>query len=350
MNIALDASYSLGENLSGVGVYSRELMHGLLTEAPGVDWSWAYRPQHWRQVCCGASPPQVKRRFLWETRTPGGGCDLFHGLGQRLPAAFDKLPRRTRTIATFHDLFVLTANYSHPEFRARMTSQARQAAERADAIIAVSSFTAGQVEELLGVESRRIHVVPHGVRPLPAAAGVARERMILSVGALQVRKNTLALVRAFEQLPPGWSLVLAGSAGYGYQETIKPAIEASSRRADIVLTGWIDDTSLGRLYARAWAFAFPSLDEGFGIPVLEAMAAGVPVLASDTSALPEVCGNAALLVDPHNVDAIAAGLRRLTEDELLRGELIERGRLRAAGFTWERCARSTWEVYRSLLG
>ena len=351
MNIALDASYSLGENLSGVGVYSRELMHGLLAHAPAgmVEWSWAYRPQHWRQICWGASPPLVKRRFLWETRTPAR-CDLFHGLGQRLPAAFDKLPRRTRTVATFHDLFVLTANYAQPEFRARMTGQARQAAERADAIIAVSRFTAGHVEELLGVEAGRIHVVPHGVRPLPAFADVARERMILSVGALQVRKNTLALVRAFEQLPLGWSLILAGSTGHGYEETIKPAIEASPRRADIVLTGWIDDTALARLYARAWAFAFPSLDEGFGIPVLEAMAAGVPVLASDTSSLPEVCGNAALLVDPCDVDAIAAGLRRLTEDDFLRGQLIERGRKRAAGFTWERCARSTWEVYRSLLG
>ena len=348
LNIALDASYSLGENLSGVGVYSRELMHGLLAEAPGVEWSWAYRPQHWRQVCCGASPPGVNRRFLWENRLPAR-CDLFHGLGQRLPGVFDKLPRRVRTVATFHDLFVLTADYSSAEFRARMIGQARQAAKRADAVIAVSRFTAGQVETLLGVEARRIHVVPHGVRPL-AMPAVARERMILSVGALQVRKNTVALVRAFEQLPPGWRLVLAGSTGHGYEETIKPAIKASSRRADIVLPGWVDDSALGRLYARAWAFAFPSLDEGFGIPVLEAMAAGVPVLASNTSSLPEVCGDAALLVDPHDVGAIAAGLSRLIDEESLRTELIERGKRRAAEFTWERCARSTWEVYQSLRG
>ncbi len=348
MKIALDATYSAGKHLSGVGVYSRELMEGLARLEPAVDWRWSYRPQHWREVLASSPIASVKRRFLWERRHPP--CDLFHGLGQRLPAVFDKLPRRAHTVVTFHDLFVMTREYSSEEFRIRFTAQARQAAERADAIIAVSQFTADQVQELLGVERQRIHVVPHGVRPLALPLGVARERTILCVGALQLRKNTLGVLRAFERMPKDWRLILAGSQGYGYEHVIGPAIESSARRAEIELTGWVDDDALAKLYARASIFAFPSRDEGFGIPVLEAMAAGVPVLASNTSSLPEVCGGAALLVDPGSVDAIADGLSTMIGDETLRSDLIARGRRRAAEFTWERCARSTWQVYRSLLG
>jgi glycosyltransferase involved in cell wall biosynthesis len=348
LKIALDASYSFGKQLSGVGVYSRELMEGLAKLKTGVEWRWHYRPQHWKQILAGPSAPGVKRRFLWENRKPA--CDLFHGLGQRLPAAFDSLPRRTRTVATFHDLFVMTREYSSAEFRARFTAQATEAARRADAIIAVSQFTAGQVQEMLHVEAGRIHVIPHGVRPLLAVHGVAREQAILCVGALQLRKNTLALVRAFERLPGGWKLILAGSQGYGYEDVIGPSIDSSPRRADIELTGWVDDEALARLYTRASIFAFPSRDEGFGIPVLEAMAAGVPVLASNTSSLPEVCGDAAVLVDPGNVDAIADGLAGLIADEARRAHLVEQGRRRAALFTWERSAQATWQVYQSLLG
>jgi glycosyltransferase involved in cell wall biosynthesis len=343
LKIALDASYAIGEHLSGVGVYSREVTQGLAKLEPGVEWSWLYRPHHWREVCFGKSPPQVKRRFLWETRAPE--CDLFHGLGQRLPASRG----RARAVTTFHDLFVMTREYSNADFRERFTRQAREAAQRADAIIAVSRYTASQVEELLGVEPSRIHVVHHGARPLPIPSGIKREQVVLSVGALQLRKNTLVLVQAFERLPPGWRLILAGSRGTGYEETIRPAIEASPRRADIELPGWVDDTALARLYARASVFAFPSLDEGFGIPVLEAMSAGVPVLASDNSSLPEVCGDAALLVNPRSTEAVASGLARLIADGSLRASLVARGLQRAAEFTWDRCVRQTWSVYRTLL-
>jgi len=347
LKIALDATYGIGKHLSGVGVYSRELMHGLAALEPGVEWKWLYRPQRWREVLFGDTPRCVRRGFLWENRMPA--ADLLHGLGQRLPAALERSSRRTRTVATFHDLFVMTREYSTPDFRNRFTAQAQEAARRADAIIAVSQFTAGQVQSLLHVEPSRIHVVPHGVRPLTAPTGIMREQVILCVGALQTRKNTLALIRAFEALPRGWRLILAGSAGYGYEESIRPALVASPRGVDIEVTGWVDDAALAKLYARASVFAFPSLDEGFGIPALEAMHAGVPVLASNSSSLPEVCANAAVLVDPLSVEAIAAGLQLLIDDSALRARLVQRGRERAAEFTWERCARRTWDVYQSLL-
>lgn len=354
LKIALDATPSAGADLSGVGVYSRELMRELARlYAAEAEWIWAYRSQRWRAAWFGGpTPPSgVRRRPMFESWTPR--ADLFHGLGQRLPAVFDRLPRRARTVVTFHDLFVMTSDrYSTPEFRARFTAQAHEAARRADAIIAVSRFTAGQVESLLGVEPARIHVVHHGVRPLAVPPGIARQPLILSVGALQVRKNTLGLLRAFERLPgpvaSGWKLVLAGSRGGGFgAEELLREIERSPRRASIELPGWVDDAELGRLYARASIFAFPSLDEGFGIPVLEAMAAGLPVLASNSSSLPEVCGNAAaVLVEPGDVDAMAAGLARLIESASLRDELSARGRAHSAAFTWERCAQETWCVYR----
>ncbi|MCC6540011.1 MAG: glycosyltransferase family 4 protein [Bryobacterales bacterium] len=353
MTFALDASYSIGSELSGVGVYSRELLAGLAALDPHAAWTWAYRPHHWRTRFFGPPVPAgARRRLLWESRPPGR-CDLFHGLNQRLPAFCGTPPHRRaglRTVATFHDLFMMSREYSTAGFRSRFTEQATLAAERADAVIAVSAFTGSQVQAMLGVEPARIHVVHHGVRPLPPPSGPtpAREPVVLSVGALQVRKNTLGLIRAFERLPEGWRLILAGSLqGFGAPE-LRAAVEASSKRSSIDLRGWVSDAELAGLYARASIFAFPSLDEGFGIPVLEAMANGVAVMASNTSALPEVCGDAALLVDPQDLDAMAGALERLMQQDGLRHELIVRGRQRAASFTWERCARETLAVYRKL--
>jgi glycosyltransferase involved in cell wall biosynthesis len=272
------------------------------------------------------------------------GHSLFHGLNQRMPHMSVR-----RRVCTFHDLFVMTGDYSTREFRTRFSAQARTAAERADLIIAVSSFTAGQVRDLLGVEASRLRVIHHGVRALPAM-DIERQPVVLSVGAVQARKNTRGLVEAFERMPPPWRLVLAGSAtGYGAGQ-ILASIRESSARDRIRVTGYVSTEELGRLYGKASVFAFPSLDEGFGMPVLEAMACAVPVVASNRSALPEVCGDAALLVDPLDIEDLAAALVRAGTDPELRRELIARGKNRAAGFTWTAAVEATWGVYRELLG
>ena len=143
------------------------------------------------------------------------------------------------------------------------------------------------------------------------------------------------------------ALVLAGSAGYGADE-IFARIENSPRRGDIQVVGYVTREDLGSWYGRARVFAFPSLDEGFGMPALEAMAAGVPVVASNRAALPEVCGDAALLVDPEDVEALAAALGQLMADEGLRERLAAGGLKRAAGFSWEKAAEQTWAVYQKL--
>jgi glycosyltransferase involved in cell wall biosynthesis len=337
--VALDASYSLGSELTGVGVYSRELLDGLAGAHPSCEFLHCFRPHHWRAAFSRPAAPNVAHRLLWERAWPARGV-LFHGLNQRLPAG-----RFRRSVCTFHDLFVLTGEYSTPEFRARFARQAREAAARADLIIAVSAFTAGQVADLLGVGAARVRVIPHGVR-LPPPGEAAREPVVLSVGAVQRRKNTVRIVQAFElACPPPWRLVLAGGSGYGVEE-VRAAIEASPARERILHTGHVTNAGLARWYARASLFAFPSLDEGFGMPVLEAMAAGVPVVASCRSALPEVCGDAAVLVEPESVEAIAGGFA----EALRRGGLVEKGRARAREFTWEKAVSRTWEVYRELEG
>lgn len=340
MRIALDATYSLGDSLSGVGVYSREILEGLARIHPEAHFDFCYRPHRLLRSLREALPPNARRRLLGLPAFPR----LFHGLNQRLPA----WPRFKRSVTTFHDLFVLTGDYSTPEFRRRFAAQARAAAARSDHIIAVSAFTAGQVEQLLGVDRRRITVIHHGVRPPALTAPAARENVVLHVGAIQRRKNIVRLVEAFEQCGcEDWKLVLAGSAGFGSDE-ILGRVESSPCRTSILVTGYVEAEELARWYARARVLAFASLDEGFGIPVLEGMAAGVPVLTSNRSALPEVAGGAALLVDPEDGGAIAGGLRRLMTDRELRESLIAAGLRRAAGCGWDVALAKTWAVYEAL--
>ena len=269
-------------------------------------------------------------------------ADLFHGLNQRLPTI-----RPRRTVTTFHDLFVLTGDYSTPEFRRRFAEQARRAAAESDRIVAVSEFTATQVQQLLGVDRSRLRVVHHGVR-IPPPSRAVREKIILHVGAIQARKNVARLIQAFETVPPDWRLVLAGSAGFG-ADAILRAIAASPARDRISVLGYVTAEALAGWYARSGVLAFPSLDEGFGIPILEAMAAGLPVLTSSRSALAEVAGDAAVLVNPESVEELAEALSRMISDEKLRADLKQKGLARAAVYTWPKAVESTWNVYRELL-
>jgi glycosyltransferase involved in cell wall biosynthesis len=285
-------------------------------------------------------PARASRRLL--AGVPAG--DIFHALNQRVDFAAG--PSSPRVVSTFHDLFVMTGEYSSPEFRARFAEQARLAAERSDAIITVSHFTAKHVETLLAVEPARIHVIPHGVHlPETIADESQRENLVLFAGVIQKRKNVARLVNAFSQMPSGWRLILAGATeGYGAQEELR-AVQFSPRRADIEARGHISRAELDGLYQRARIFAFPSLDEGFGMPVLEAMAHGVPVVTSQISAMPEVAGDAALLVDPLDVEQIGSALRRIASDSQLRADLAMKGRERAREFSWQRAIEATRAIY-----
>lgn len=290
-------------------------------------------------------PANASRALLHSRGTTPGGSKLFHSLNQRLDSRFP------RSVATFHDLFVISGEYSTAEFRARFAAQAREAASRADLLIAVSQFTANQLVDLLGLERKRIRVVHHGVDLPPAEppSDASRENLILHVGAVQKRKNLLRLVEAFEAMPAGWRLILAGStSGFGAAEILQ-RIDRSRRREDIELPGYVTHEQLNRLYARARVFAFPSLDEGFGLPVLDAMAQGVPVLTSAGSALGEVAGDAAVLVEANRTEAIAAALRLLGDSSEQRQRYRMMGLKRVREFSWNKAVSATWAVYAELL-
>lgn len=343
MRIALDATYSLGSALSGVGVYSREILNGLARSEFAEGWDWFYRSQRYLRARLRQTPKNVRVRLLSDTNGDRRAA-LFHGLNQRLPEL-----RFAKQVATFHDLFVLSGDYSTREFRERFAAQARKAASAADLIIAVSAFTASQIEHYLSVPASRIRVVHHGVVPRAIPANVVRENIILCVGALQRRKNQIALLRAFRAAPADWTLVLAGSQGYEAGDILREA--AKSPIVDrIRITGYLSEEEVARWYARAKVFAFPSFDEGFGMPALEAMAAGIPVIAGNRSSLPEVCGNAALFVNPESDEELAAAVELLTRDEDRRANLVALGTIQAAKFRWDDAVRKTIAVYRELVG
>jgi len=343
--IALDATYLVDPHPSGIAIYSHELLDGLAQSHPADRFLHLYRPKQYRRTLPSGFP-NVTRRLL--VPFPWRRPDIFHALNQRV----DYRPAR-KVLSTFHDLFVMTGEYSSADFRKRFTRQAREAAKLSDLIIAVSSFTKDQVVANLNVPPSRIRVIPHGVHP-PESVLLQnqRDQIILCVGALQIRKNVVRLIEAFERLPlaiaRGWKLVLAGStAGFGAAEIVR-RIENSPRVMQIQLRGYVTTAELRDLYRRAAIFAFPSLDEGFGIPVLEAMAHGTPVLTSNRSALPEVAGDAALLIDPYEADEMSAALRRLIEEDQLRSTLGNAGMERAKLFPWKRAVQETWEAYGSL--
>jgi glycosyltransferase involved in cell wall biosynthesis len=326
--IGVDATYSVGKQLSGVGKYSLHLMDGLARLFPELRLRRYYRPHRWVRA------PWPKRLLFGNAP---GSVDVFHGLNQRLPRA-----GRAKMVSTFHDLFVLSGEYSTEEFRVRFIEQAREAADRSDRIIAVSEFTASQVADYLSYPKKQIRVVPHGVTlPQNVQPIEHREKIVLTVGAVQKRKNTRRLIDAFRAMGPDWQLWIAGSAGFEAESMLKDL------PANVRVLGYVSDVELAALYQRAAIFAFPSLDEGFGIPVLEAMAHGVPVVTSTTSALPQVAGDAAVLVDPLEVEAISMALRDLSAIDA-RQVWVERGLARAKEFSWERAAQMTAHVYAEL--
>lgn len=356
MICALDATYSLGRDPSGVAVYCNRIIQALAESAPGDRFLLCYRANRFlRALSSARSAPNCSRRLMEEFAPflPPLHADLFHGLNQRLPNA-----RLRRAVTTFHDLFVMTGDYSTPEFRRRFSDLARDAAKRSGHVIAVSRFTADQVVGELNYPAGQITVVHHGVDPVPEIAGAAldafrhklglEEPFLLHVGAIQTRKNILRLVEAFEGLPERYSLVLAGSAGHGSREILE-RIEKSRARPRIRRLGYLTRDELNHLYRTAAVLAFPSLDEGFGLPVIEAMSAGLPVVTSNGSALKEIAGDAALLVDPADTDGLRGALQEALEDASVRERLIAAGMRRAGEFDWPRAAQQTLAVYRRLM-
>jgi len=305
-----------------------------------------------------------KGRIVWEqTLLPcalaRAGADVCHCPAYALPLA-----ARVPVVVTVHDLSFFRLPETLPRAQAfYLRAATRVSARRAAALIAVSAFTARELREVLGVPGERIHVVPNGLEPdarRPSDDRVAAYRQraqlppeyVLAVGTLQPRKNLDVVLRAYGQLaargvdaPP---LLVAGAPGWGDTD-VAAAAERHGVGRLVRLLGYVPPADLPPLYAAATALAYPSRYEGFGLPVLEAMACGTPVIAAQAASLPEVAGDAALLVAPDDAAAWADALSRLLLSPALRAACAAAGLRRSDAFTWHRTAVATAAVYGAAL-
>ncbi len=304
-------------------------------------------------------------RILWEQlwlplALGREGADVLHSLAYVQPLACP-----TRSVVTVHDLsFLLYPGNFNRANRLYLRAFSRLSAARADRVIAVSANTKRDVVRLLGVEAAKVAVVHHGIeecfRPFADRAAVEAfrrrrglpERFVLFVGTIEPRKNLETLVEAFARLRRAGlphKLVVAGAKGWQWQPVFA-AVERLGLEGEVAFPGYVPYDEQPLWYNSADLFVYPSLYEGFGFPPLEAMACGTPVIASRTSALPEVVGEAGLLVDPLDAEALAEALRRALSDRDLSQQLSERGLARARGFTWREAARRTAAVYAEAAG
>lgn len=373
-HIAIDYTPAY-EQGGGIGRYVRELVAALAFEDQQTNY---------RLFVAGANkhslPTPIAPNFTWcPTRlTPTwlarvwhragvpypvesftGDVDLYHATDFVLPPT----RKHTRTLLTVHDLsFIRVSESASPSLKAYLDKVVPRSAQRADHILADSVATKTDLIELYKTPADKITVLLSGVdsrfqRQPENIITAIREKYsldttpyIFSIGTVQPRKNYVRLINALKQLhADGFPLHLVIAGGKGWlDDPIYASIEQSDLQSFVHFIGFAADEDLPALYSGAVCFAFPSLYEGFGLPVLEAMACGTPVLTSDVSSLPEVAGDAAILIDPYDTEAIAQGLKSLLDDTQSRETYIRKGYERAGLFTWQRSAQQLLKIYQSL--
>jgi glycosyltransferase involved in cell wall biosynthesis len=389
LRVGLNLAY-LVEDSGGSGRYARELIPALMRLEPGIEitaWVGSTAPEDLREEPWAPELRWVRLPVpgigtpwhLWHELVGIGlaarrrRLDVVHGLANLVPVLTPGLA----SVVTILDVIWM----HHPEAmgaraRVAMRTLAPLCGRSADRVIAISDAAAQDISTTLKIQLAKFDVTPLGITPpaltapvpsVPADSGegaqsvpgesTVRERLglrhgplVLCVAAKRAHKNLDGLIRALARLPrPRPLLVLPGSPS-PYEDELRRLAAELGVEEDVAFPAWIDERDLQALYAQAACFVLPSFQEGFGLPVLEAMARGVPVACSNTSSLPEVAGDAALLFDPHDETAIASQIQRLLTDRALAEELAVRGLARAELFTWRRTAELTLESYRRALG
>jgi glycosyltransferase involved in cell wall biosynthesis len=374
-HIGLNLIFLVPGETGGMEVAARELIPALLQEAPaGMRFTAfvnreaaAAKDGPWGELLPAVTVPvNARNRVQWvlgeQTLLPPlamrAGVGLMHSLASTAP-----LWGRFRRVVTVHDLIYARFPEAHAGIRDKgMRVLVPQAVRHSDWVIADSLSTRDDLVQMLGVEAGKIDVVPLGLgsvrratpideRETRARFELGERRVLLSLSAKRPHKNLLALIGALVRIPAEERPVLV-LAGYptAHEAELRARVQRDGLAADVRFLDWLSAEQLEGLWALAEAFVFPSLYEGFGLPVLEAMARGVPVACSNASSLPEVAGDAALLFDPRDESAIAEALTRLLDDSALCERLRTRGLARVAEFTWQRTARLTLESYRRALG
>jgi glycosyltransferase involved in cell wall biosynthesis len=284
-----------------------------------------------------------------------GGCDVVHATNH---AAVPPVADRQSLVVTVHDLAFDVFPAAFPaSWRWQYRAGVRAARRRAHIIVCPSTATAIELERRYGVDAARIRVTPLAsslpTTPSDPAATLSALGIttpyVLCAATIEPRKNQVRLIRAYRQVAPDvpHALVLAGPDGWGTEEIDAELARRATGR--VIRTGRVSDAQLDALYRAADVVAYPSLYEGFGLPVLEAMSRGIPVIASKTDAVAETARGAAVLVEPQDVAQIADALGRLLTDTGLRSEIAARGIERAAAFSWDATARATLDAYRDAM-
>ena len=288
-----------------------------------------------------------------------GEAGVYHELNF-LPFA-SHLP----TVTTIHDLSILKYPKTHPAARVRfMENRLASAVEKSECILTDSEFVRNEVIEYFGIAPDKVRSIAlaaaESFKPQPAQKtsavlsgyGLAGLEYVLAVGTLEPRKNLALAIRAYAQLPESLrkktAMVIVGMRGWENTE-LDAVLRPLLAKGEVKVLGYVPDADLPALYTGASVFIYPSLYEGFGLPPLEAMSCGVPVIVSNSSSLPEVSGDAAWVVEPADVKGLADAIHVVLEDEGLRSKLCQLGYKRAAKFSWRKCAEETVSVYRSLV-
>jgi glycosyltransferase involved in cell wall biosynthesis len=373
MHVGLNLIYLVPGETGGMEVVARELIPALVAARPDLKLTAFINEEAaeagggpWGELIPAVTVPvRARNRVGWvrgeqqylPRLAAREGVDLVHSLASTAP-----IRGRFRRVVTIHDLIYR----AYPEAHQGVLSQGmrilvRLAAQRSDRILAESENTRDDIVRYLGVTAAKIDVVPNGVGstfsvdPLPSAEVRARHelgdrRYVLSVSAKRPHKNLIRLLEALALIPPDRRpmLVVPGYPTW-HEGELRERAHALGLDGEVRFPGWVSDDELEGLYASAACFVFPSLYEGFGMPVLEAMRRGVPVACSDRSSLPEVAGDAALMFDPERPEQIAAAIEELLTDPAQAERLRAAGRERAARFSWEATARATIASYERAL-
>ncbi|MGQ0679354.1 MAG: glycosyltransferase family 4 protein [Actinomycetota bacterium] len=359
MRVAIHADAVSHEIPGGIGAYVRRLVDELLILDDGNRYlpivsRTVEPPTSWLKAqLIRPSLPAAQLNALWNfTRRPKlkEDIDVVHATNLVIP------PLAADLVATIHDLAVVRMPEVVPApWRTVYRKGLKLALEESKILCAVSEATKTGLVEDHRIDPDRIVVTPlaPNVTPDSPSSGAVFERLaisepyVLCVGTVEPRKNQKRLVAALAETGDalkGWSLVIAGAPGWG-QEEVQSQIESRRAGHRVILTGQLNSLELVDLYKRAGVFAFPSLYEGFGLPLIEALGFGIPSLSSTDPALVELAGSAALAVDPLDTAAIAAALARLCGDEDLRERLAREGRERATQFSWHATAAATRQAY-----
>ena len=359
--------FPITDERTGIGHYAYQLLHALARlEEADLQLLFA-RDAGARHAFAGDGVKileapfltrQSLRRIAWENLVlprllREKRADLYFSPDYVLP--FRKLP--CPGVLTIHDLaFMTLPGTNNRRYGTYLRLVVPASARKAGAVIAISEYTRGEVVRLLGVREEKVRRIYYGrdeefERPPDRAEGEEAVPYILFVGTLDRRKNIPRLVEAFSILKREGGfphrLLLAGPRKFGYQEVLS-AVERLGLEGEVCEKGYVEREMMKRLYRGASLLVLPSLYEGFGLPLLEAMACGTPIAASNVTAIPEVAGDAAAYFDPLDVGEMASVIRGLLEDEGLRAGLAKKGQSRLRHFSWEKCARETMEVFRSL--